>query len=1259
MAIPTGVLVRHEAGTDRGLYATWYWTQNNTDHYEVWWEYATAKKSVWITGSESSEKHHVATYSYPENAARIRFRVRAVAQTKPDSDKPYWNGEWSKVTYYTIPSQTTTEKGDWVDTIKKVNIILEAGTDRTLHATWAWKSTTTEYFIVQWQYYTANKKWFYGNEETVTVKESAYTAPANAISVRCRVRPIAKIKYELDTQIVYFWRAKFTNFVSFKLPDEDEAPAAGAPNKIKAAIQNGTDRTVLLTWNWAKHSTTDHYEVTWKYYSGDKDSSGASVWLDGGTSNVTLKSATYSAPDNARKVRGWVLPIAKKLNNKYRWSAKTSKFGEIALTAQASGAPKSLNLVREKQNTSSMVFSWAWSKHSTTDHYQVQFWYTTGNQNASGETIWFQASDVTATGLYATYTPPSNAVRVRARVKPFPKTAGAWAANWSEFVHYAFSVAATTISQLTKTVTDLQVDIQSGTDRKLYATWQWDQAHTDSYNVYWYYHTGQGVWFTGAKNTGVKERNSLYDAPTNAKRVACKVKPVATKHKVQGVDTYYWTADWSGTQTYNFEEATLPPAQANVPAVDIDGLTLTAETNTYDENTKIIEFQVVKDDSVIFFTGRSAVVTAYAAVSCPVAVGGEYKVRARGLNPIAGNSIDTVVASNTPASIAEAGEWSEYSSNVATIPSSPTEIISHTVLAPDMVQITWTEVPNVTGYKIEYALKESYFDTSDMVTSIDASGSGATRIIGGLESGNTYFFRVKAVNDQGDSGWTPIYSLVLGTRPSAPTTWSDTTTGVIGDDLYFYWTHNSEDASTQTAAEFELTVNEQTYLVDPTYLSDGSTPSYYIFNSIAEDTESILDSSENGLLDSSSNQILSRSFRTYPEGAIVRWRVRTKGVLDEWSPWSTSRTVIVYAQPVMELYVGNNEERNDIMYELTHYPLIIHGDVSPSTQKAISYNVQIVSNEPYETVDYSGRRKSIRDQEVVFSKYIPADSNTLDLVLTAGDVNLDSNITYTVIVTTGMDSSLIAEASWTFTARWATDILVPDAEITINRDSLCAYIRPFCNDENDELVENVLVSVYRLEYDGRLVEIAKNLPNGEYTVTDPHPSLNYARYRVVAMDESTGEIGFRNVPGQYIGETGIVVQWDDEWQTFSVNEGEFEDEFDAPVKTGSMLKIPYNVEVSDSTDIDVALNEYIGRSHPVSYYGTQLGVKGDWNAVIPATDMETLYALRRLAIYRGDVYVREPSGVGYWAQINVSFSKKYSDMTIPVSLSVTRVEGGI
>ena len=108
-----------------------------------------------------------------------------------------------------------------------------------------------------------------------------------------------------------------------------------------------------------------------------------------------------------------------------------------------------------------------------------------------------------------------------------------------------------------------------------------------------------------------------------------------------------------------------------------------------------------------------------------------------------------------------------------------------------------------------------------------------------------------------------------------------------------------------------------------------------------------------------------------------------------------------------------------------------------------------------------------------------------------------------------------------------------------------------------------------------------------------------------------------------------------------------------------MLKIPYNIDISDSTDVDVELIEYIGRSHPVSYYGTQVGSSSTWNMEIPKKDKDTLYALRRLSLWMGDVYVREPSGSGYWASIKVSFNQKHGAVTIPITFNVTRVEGGI
>lgn len=77
----------------------------------------------------------------------------------------------------------------------------------------------------------------------------------------------------------------------------------------------------------------------------------------------------------------------------------------------------------------------------------------------------------------------------------------------------------------------------------------------------------------------------------------------------------------------------------------------------------------------------------------------------------------------------------------------------------------------------------------------------------GLESGKEYFFRVRAVNSAGNSGWSDVASVVIGKEPSAPTTWSSTTTAMVGESLILYWIHNSQDGSYEKHAQLELNVD--------------------------------------------------------------------------------------------------------------------------------------------------------------------------------------------------------------------------------------------------------------------------------------------------------------------------------------------------------------------------------------------------------------------------------------------------------------------
>lgn len=218
-----------------------------------------------------------------------------------------------------------------------------------------------------------------------------------------------------------------------------------------------------------------------------------------------------------------------------------------------------------------------------------------------------------------------------------------------------------------------------------------------------------------------------------------------------------------------------------------------------------------------------------------------------------------------------------------------------------------------------------------------------------------------------------------------------------------------------------------------------------------------------------------------------------------------------------------------------------------------------------------------------------------------------------------------------------------------------------------ELVENITLGVYRKEFDGTFTEIETNIPNSKQSVVDPHPSLDWARYRITVTKNDTGTVSYADTMTEVSGSTkflyedrfpGIIIQWDESWSNFKVSDISDADQPDQPSYSGSILKLPYNVDISDSNSKDVELIEYIGRNHPVSYFGTQIGQTSNWNFEIEADDEETLYGLRRLARWMGNVYVRESSGTGYNAVVSLNINQTHNSVTIPISMSVTRVEGG-
>lgn len=821
--------------------------------------------------------------------------------------------------------------------------------------------------------------------------------------------------------------------------------------------------------------------------------------------------------------------------------------------------------------------------------------------------------------------------------------------------------------------TILQFGVQSDSENTLFATWSWSKSNTASYAVLWLYDTGDGVWFVGNdSNISINEnapsvsRQSTYSIPSNANRVKFKVKPISKTYTKNDKETSYWTANWSTEKIYNVSN--LPPKVPPVPTVSIENYTLKATLENLDVNAKVIQFKVVRDDKTTYKTSNTTIRTATnsAAYTCVVPAGSEYKVCCRSVK---GNLYS---------------DWSEYSSAVGTKPAAPATITTCRANSETSVYLEWPAVSKATSYDIEYTTKKEYFDGSNQ-TITETGIKFAHYELGGLETGQEYFFRVRAVNGEGESAWSGIKSVAIGKYPAAPTTWSSTTTAITGEPLNLYWVHNAEDGSSQTYAELELII-------------DG-----------VGEVKTIKNTEDEELKDKTSVYPIDTS--GYVEGTKIQWRVRTAGVTKAYGDWSVQRTIDIYAPPTLQMSM--EDSKGAAISVLEGFPFYVEALAGPNTQAPIGYHVAITAKESYETSDDIGNFKMVNAGDAVYSKYFDITSALL-VEFSARNVDLENNIEYTITCTVTMNSGLTTEATYDFSVAWTDVKYAPNAEISIDPETYTAYIRPYCEQhtikfytvtessgtytkttetiesvfgeivsgattttgeqvcsgttadgvelyycEVDEssLVEDVLLSVYRREFDGSFTELATGLDNLINTsVTDPHPALDYARYRVVATTISTGAVSFYDVPGYPVGGKSVVIQWDETWSNFDVSE---EDLLEDPPWAGSMLKLPYNIDVSNSHSSDVSLVEYIGRKRPVSYYGTQLGETASWNVVIDKSDEETLYAIRRLAIWMGDAYVREPSGTGYWANVKVSFSQKHLDLTIPITFDITRVEGGI
>lgn len=848
---------------------------------------------------------------------------------------------------------------------------------------------------------------------------------------------------------------------------------------------------------------------------------------------------------------------------------------------------------------------------------------------------------------------------------------------------------SSTASPTARKVENLIVALQAGdkTGRELYAVWTWSKDNTKGFSYIWSQYL-DGVWqaTNGSidipdgtpKDAYAEYNNSEFTADEKATKVRLRVLPVA---KNNSKDKPYWKegtgADDVAWATVEYDFANNPPLVPPTPSLELDeddetGKTLLMKIDPIvadDLDAKYVQFEIVKNNtSSIHTTGNVTIDTTGNHVEHPYEVdyGATYKVRAR------------CVGSNGKTST-----WTEFSSEVGTKPSAPKEIATYNAVKRDdgsfAVYLEWEKVTNAQNYVIEYTTERLEFEQNTVKTSEETADSRTSFYVIGIEPGKEYYFRVRANNSKGTSEPSPSVTIKVGDPPSAPTTWSTSSAVFEGELMELNWTHNARDGSKQTFADIGLKIGDADW-------------HYEAFENTTKESDP--DPKEKahtlgyGTAISYKGSLYFKMDTTHPNivDKKIQWKVRTAGVTSQFSAnvedWSTTRTIYVYDKPTLSLSVTTDlagekpfeditiepdgsvegEEPVVIRNALTKFPFYIRPEVdlaSYAVQRPIGYHLRIVAEGSYETVDDTGRQKIVNVGDEVYSKYF--DYETLNeaadpvIMMSADNVDLEPTIPYTIHCSVDMSTGLAVTGSYEFNVHWEDVEYTINADIIIDREAYTASIMPYCLDSNGEFLDNIALSVYRREYNGSFTKIAANIPNGGTAVVDPHPSLDYARYRISATDTTTGAVTFYDMAGYKVGCSAIVIQWDEDWSPFDASA---DNAVEQPEYSGSMLVFPYNVSVSDDRSREVVTVAYAGREYPVVYYGTRLSESTQWSAVIPRDDTDTIYALRRLSVWSGPSYVREPSGMGFWAHVSPRFSMSHDGITIQVNFDITRVEGG-
>lgn len=621
---------------------------------------------------------------------------------------------------------------------------------------------------------------------------------------------------------------------------------------------------------------------------------------------------------------------------------------------------------------------------------------------------------------------------------------------------------------------------------------------------------------------------------------------------------------------------------------------------------------------------------------------------------------------------------SAYDSYKSSMPMAPVlDSVSHTTVS-GKVYLSWqNKWSAATGAVIAWTDDPDNWMSNDAPETFEISELVKNWYITGLETGKTWYFKVRSMKVEGDevnySGWSNQVEIDLSSAPAVPVLYLSEETITDEGMVTAYWSYVTTDGTPQISGN----------VVEAT-LSNGS----WTYGRTV------------GATTTAQHVDIYAKNQGWTNGSVKYLALQTRSGSGGQSEYSTPVKLVIAAKPTVaitsmsliasetltEYFVGDGSNKVfECAYDLSGTPTVkVNGSTRSATYSGstvtcatapadgatveITYSTTanaILDEMPFtalvtatnaasltlaieraETYPMIGPDETETDGaagETIYVSTISPDTGTASAFsVSVADLigRLDDGAFYNVVATVTDECGQTAEATERFKVHWSHQAWIPSATFETDEEEYIVRITPVAT---EDYASGDTCDIYRLGIDQPEL-IYSGAAFGE-TYVDPYPAFGeVSGYKVVTVTANN----------DYITEDNTFA----EYNTLYVDEAY--EQLDTQLLVidfgGDRIDLPYNLSFDNSWSKDFQRTAYLG-GHVAGDHNK--AVTRDLSAgtvIARKLDMESMTVLRRLARYAGICHVRTPEGSSFAADVQVSESMSFDSGLGTYSLTIQKVD---